>query len=76
MVSEPHRRGSDLGALQTALWVRQFTALRDGDRYFYRNDPQLDRIADEYGVSYRHTLAEIVTANAGPAASAQLFREP
>jgi Animal haem peroxidase len=76
MVSEPHLPGSELGALQTALWVRQFTALRDGDRYFYGNDPELDRIAGEYGVGHEKTLAEIVTANVGPAASAQLFRAP
>ncbi|MGY1592744.1 peroxidase family protein [Geodermatophilus sp. SYSU D00708] len=76
MVSEPHLPGSDLGELQTALWVRQFTALRDGDRYFYGNDPELDRIAGQYGVSHEVTLAEVVTANAGPATSAQLFRAP
>jgi Animal haem peroxidase len=76
MVSEPHLPGSDLGALQTALWVRQFTALRDGDRYFYGNDPQLDRIAGQYGIGYETSLAEIVTANAGPASSAELFRAP
>ncbi|MGY1641260.1 peroxidase family protein [Geodermatophilus sp. SYSU D00703] len=76
MVSEPHLPGSELGALQTALWVRQFTALRDGDRYFYGNDPELDRIAGEYGISHEVGLAEVVTANAGPAASAQLFRAP
>jgi hypothetical protein len=76
MVSEPHLPGSDLGALQTALWVRQFTALRDGDRYFYGNDPHLDSIARKYGVNYETSLAEIVTANAGPAASAQLFLAP
>jgi hypothetical protein len=76
MVSEAHLPGSELGELQTALWVRQFTALRDGDRFFYGNDPELDRIAAEHGVSHEVSLAEIVTANAGPATSAQLFRAP
>jgi Animal haem peroxidase len=76
MVSEPHLPGSDLGALQTALWVRQFTALRDGDRYFYGNDRLLGWIADEHGISYETSLAEVVTANAGPAVSAELFQAP
>jgi hypothetical protein len=63
MISEPHVPGSDLGPLQRAMWRRQFAALRDGDRFFYLNDPALERIDDRYGVSYKHTLAEIVELN-------------
>ena len=66
--------GSELGALQNAIWVRQFSALRDGDRYFYLNDPSLSQMSSAYGISYRQTLAHIVTADAGPAAAPNLFR--
>ena len=58
-------QGSDLGPLQRASWRRQFAALRDGDRFFYLNDPALERIADRYGVTYKHSLAEIVEAEHG-----------
>jgi len=63
MVSEPHVPGSDLGPLQRAFWKRQFAALRDGDRFFYLNDSSLDRIADRYDVSFKHSLADIVALN-------------
>ena len=63
MISEPHVPGSELGPLQRAMWKRQFAALRDGDRFFYLNDPALKRIEDRYDVSYKHTLAEIIDLN-------------
>ena len=33
--------GTEFGPVQLALWRRQFTALRDGDRFFYGRDPVL-----------------------------------
>ncbi len=45
MVAEPHVTGTEFGPLQLAIWKRQFTALRDGDRFFYANDPELVRSA-------------------------------
>ena len=63
MLSEPHLPGTEFGELQLALWRAQFTALRDGDRFFYLNDPVLPAIAQRYGISYRHTLAELITLN-------------
>jgi hypothetical protein len=60
MVSEPRLPGSELGELQAAIWRRQFEALRDGDRFFYLNDPALGRIQRRYGITYRHTLAELI----------------
>ena len=36
-------RGTEFGELQLAIWKRQFEALRDGDRFFYGNDPGLAR---------------------------------
>ena len=36
-------RGAEFGELQLAMWKRQFERLRDGDRFFYVNDPALRR---------------------------------
>ncbi len=74
MVAEPHVAGAELGALQLAIWTRQFEALRDGDRFFYLNDPYLSTIARTYGIDYRHTLAQIIELNTGVTVPANVFR--
>src|SRR5262249_60138062 len=74
MVSEPHVRGTEFGPLQLAAWKRQFTALRDGDRFFYGNDPELARIRRRYGVDYRKTLAQLIRLNTGVAVQAHPFK--
>ena len=63
MVSEEHVVGTEFGELQLAMWTAQFAALRDGDRFFYGNDPLLDVIVEEYGIDYRRSLADVITAN-------------
>lgn len=63
MISEQHVAGTEFGELQLAMWTAQFTALRDGDRFFYRNDPVLRMIDREYGIDYRQTLAEVIANN-------------
>ena len=63
MVSEPHVAGTEFGELQLAMWTTQFEALRDGDRFFYANDPVLEEIADVHGVDFRRTLAEVIVDN-------------
>jgi hypothetical protein len=63
MASEPHVPGTEFGELQLAMWKKQFTALRDGDRFFYGNDPALAVIDRFLGISYRHTLAELIEMN-------------
>ncbi len=60
MLSEPHQAGSELGELQAALWRKQFEALRNGDRFYYANDPEFHEIALKYGITYRHTLSELI----------------
>ena len=65
MVSEPHLPGSDLGELQHAMWVRQFEALRDGDRLFHLWDPALAELARRTGLTWRRSLAEVVVDNTG-----------
>src|SRR5438093_587735 len=56
MVSERHVKHTEFGELQLAIWTKQFTALRDGDRFFYRNDPVLRVIYQAFGIDYRLTV--------------------
>ncbi len=63
MSAERHVAGSEFGQLQRAIWTAQFTALRDGDRFFYLNDPSLKIIRQTFGISANHTLAQIIAAN-------------
>lgn len=74
MVSEPHIAGTEFGPLQYAIWLKQFQALRDGDRFFYANDPALNQIAKQYGINFRLTLAQIVRLNTGEQLPANVFR--
>ncbi len=69
MIAEPHLAGSEFGELQNAIWSRQFQALRDGDRFFYANQPALDQIRTTYGVDFRRTLAQVIASNTGVPAS-------
>ncbi|MET0236118.1 MAG: peroxidase family protein [Kibdelosporangium sp.] len=63
MVAEPPLPGREFGELQTAIWQRQFEALRDGDRFFYGNDPVLSTIRHHYGVDYRQNLGDVIARN-------------
>jgi hypothetical protein len=74
MVSERHVKHTEFGELQLAIWTKQFTALRDGDRFFYRNDPVLRFIGHEFGIDYRLTLAELVELNTGVTLQRDVFK--
>ncbi len=74
MVSERHVKHTEFGELQLAIWTKQFTALRDGDRFFYRNDPVLRVIDHEFGIDYRLTIAELVELNAGVTLQRDVFK--
>ena len=74
MVSERHIRGTEFGELQLAMWAKQFEAVRDGDRFFYRGDPVLRLIEHAYGISYRHTLAELIQLNTGVTTQPNVFK--
>jgi hypothetical protein len=79
MMAEKHVTGSELGELQRAIWIDQFGAARDGDRFFYQNDPLQSFIRNNYGIDSRKTLAQIIAANTDvPLASlpANVFRIP
>ena len=74
MVSERHVSGTEFGELQLAMWKKQFQATRDGDRFFYANDPVLRLIGLTFGIDYRHTLSEIVKLNTGANVPANVFK--
>nr|CEL14692.1 Alkaline phosphatase [Kibdelosporangium sp. MJ126-NF4] len=63
MLSEPKAPGSEFGELQTAIWRKQFEDLRDGDRFFFGNDPVLRMIKHRYGIDYRQNLGDVVARN-------------
>lgn len=63
MVAEKHVTGAEMGELQLAIWKDQFRAARDGDRFFYQNDPLQSLIRNRYGIDSRKTLAQIIAAN-------------
>ena len=74
MVAERHVPGTEFGELQLAMWKKQFEGLRDGDRFFYANDPFLVTINQLYGIDYRHTLAEIIELNTGVDVQPNVFK--
>jgi Animal haem peroxidase len=76
MLCEPHVAGTEFGELQLAMWMKQFLALRDGDRFFYLNDPLLASIKRQYGIDYRHTLADVIRMNTGEGVRPNVFTVP
>jgi hypothetical protein len=76
MSAEQHVRGVEFGELQRAIWRKQFEALRDGDRFFYLNDPLLSAIERQFGITYRHRLSEIIEANTRADVASDVFRLP
>ncbi len=76
MIAEPHLRGSDLGELQSVIWRDQFQRLRDGDRFFFGNDPTLAAIESAYGISYKRTLAQVIESNSVARVQDDVFITP
>jgi hypothetical protein len=63
--SEPHVAGSEMGELNLAMWRKQFAALRDGDRFYYENDPVLNdpvvmALLRQLGITHKRTLGELI----------------
>jgi hypothetical protein len=63
MVCEAHLPGMEFGELQSTIWRREFTALRDGDRFFCENYPLLEVIRRAFGIDYRTTLGDVIARN-------------
>lgn len=76
MMCEPHPAGAELGELQRAIWRDQFVRLRDGDRFHYAADPALPLIEEQFGIGYRHTLADLIRLNTGVATQDNVFQIP
>jgi hypothetical protein len=74
VVSEKHVRGTEFGELQLAIWTKQFQAARDGDRFFYQNDPVLRSIEQNYRITYQHRLGDIIRMNTGMRLQANVFK--
>jgi hypothetical protein len=62
-ISEDHLGGSSMGPLFTAIWVDQFQRSRDGDRFYYENDPAFSR--SDVAHLRNTTLADIIERNTG-----------
>jgi hypothetical protein len=73
MLAERHVAGTEFGPLQLAMWKKQFEALRDGDRFFYLNDPVLAAIRSTYGIDYRQTLSNVIRLDANVRTQADVF---
>jgi hypothetical protein len=62
--SEPNVPGTEFGETNLAIWTKQFTALRDGDRFFFENDlGTLNNIKNTYGIDFRTTLGQVIGRN-------------
>ena len=62
MFSEDHVYGS-LGETAAAIFIDQFTRLRDADRFFYLNDPDLTQ--DDLAFLGTLRLSDIIRLNTG-----------
>jgi len=77
MLAEKHVTGSELGELQRAIWIDQFGAARDGDRFFYLNDPLQSYIRNNFGIDSRKTLSQVIALNSDATGlPANVFRIP
>ncbi|HZW29267.1 MAG TPA: peroxidase family protein, partial [Isosphaeraceae bacterium] len=62
-LAEDHVPGSDVGPLFQAILVNQFARLRDGDRFFYLNEPWSP--AELKILRQGDTLSKVIEANTG-----------
>jgi len=65
-IAEDHLGGASVGATVNAVMANQFTRLRDGDRFFYTNDPALHtRLVRNVIDVNSITLADVICRNTG-----------
>jgi hypothetical protein len=62
-LAEDHLPGSSLGPLLTAIFQDQFTRLRDGDRFYFENDPSFSPF--DVFLLKQTTLADVIRRNSG-----------
>jgi hypothetical protein len=63
MLAEDHVAGADVGPTIKAILTKQFAALRDGDRFFYRNESFNSEEVNL--IRQGNTLAEVIQNNTG-----------
>lgn len=73
LMAEDHVAGAAIGETLMAIFTDQFTRLRDGDRFFYLNDRDLDPWMDEIEGM---TLADIMSLNSGVDINGNIFVVP
>jgi hypothetical protein len=61
MLAEDHLPGADVGPTIKAILAKQFTALRDGDRFFYLNESF--NTAELNLIAQGNTLAGLISSN-------------
>lgn len=71
LFAEDHLPGSSLGATATAIFIDQFVRLRDGDRFFYLNDPSLT--PQDLAFLNNVSLADIIRLNTGADLNGDIF---
>ena len=59
-LAEKHDQGSSVGPTLKKVLVDQFSRLRDGDRFYFQNDPDVQRLAPDLGST---RLVDIVKRN-------------
>jgi hypothetical protein len=62
-LAENHLPGSSIGPLLTAIFQDQFTRLRDGDRFYFENDPSFSPF--DVFLLKQTTLADVIRRNSG-----------
>ena len=70
-LAEPHRDGAEVGDFIHLVLSDQFRRLRDGDRFWYQNDPALAEEAKEIG---KTRLSDVMERNLGVRLRKDVFR--
>lgn len=66
-LTETHLSGKAVGPLLNAILTDQFTRLRDGDRFWFENDPELS--TDEISVIKNTKLSDVLLRNSNISSS-------
>ena len=73
MVAEPHVAGSELGQLQLAIWKRSSRRFATATASSTRTTRSWPRSSRRYGITYKHTLAELIKLNTGATVAQNVF---
>ena len=71
LLAEKHAPSKPMGKTMSKLLTNQFRQIREGDRYWYQNDPAFRRLGDLHSLGYtkrylrKRKLSNIITDNTG-----------